>query len=1794
MRRLARLMRRRHLNAEGSRKAAFLRKRLALLARAFNPISGKWRSVAFGIGGVLPFAAATVFAQTPSITGLTPKANSFGIARSSDIRINFSTTMDAATMTAANIRIFGSQTGFLSTSGTYSGNQERVFDPTLRFKPGEEIMVTVTGANSSGGTALTQATVYSFRAEVQGGTGVFNSSNFGSGSSSHDIALGDLDGDGDLDAIIANYSDEPQEIWLNNGDGSFNSSTFSSGNSTDVVLGDLDGDGDLDAVVTNNLGTSSEIWLNNGDGSFVSSSFGGGGSFGAALGDLDGDGDLDAVIARAFNLKSAIWLNNGDGSFISSEFGATRISQDVALGDLDGDGDLDAVVANYFGNNGQEVWLNNGDATFTSSGFGGRNSTNVALGDLDGDGDLDALIANRSGANQQNYLCLNDGSGVFTTSNFGSSWSEDIAIGDVDGDSDLDVVIANSAFGTSKIWLNNGDATFNSKSLGFGKSTGVAFGDVDGDGDLDILMSVDDAAQRMHINQPPPHIAGLAPAANAFDVPRDADISISFDQEMNTASLAADPLPTQANIIIYGMQSGHIATTASFNYSNGDMTVEIDPAAEFKAGEQIMLTVTAASNSDGIAITQATVYSFRAAAEGGTGQFAGGSFGGSASARGCAVGDLDGDEDLDAIIAISGQAQEVWLNQGGGNFSSSTFGGGNTEDVALGDLDGDGDLDAVFAETSSLGGNIWLNNGDASFVSSNFGAGSNTDVALGDLDGDGDLDAIVARAAGQASAIWLNNGDGSFTSGTAGDTRTSTALALGDLDGDGDLDAVIANGFGQPQEILLNKGNAVFCATTFDAGDNSEDVALGDLDGDGDLDAVFANFGSAEQKLWLNNGDASFALHTVTGGGNSLAVDIGDLDGDGDLDIAIANSSQAKQFLLNNGDASFTSTGFASGKSRAVALGDVDGDGDLDAVFANLGQAGEILLNLPPPPTITGMTPTSVLAGPGGLNLAIDGTHFESTGAQISLLDAGGSPIGMRDLVLSSSTATSFAAQIPAGLLATAGTLTLTVSNPSASTSTTLTVHPLISITGATCGCPDQLTVYSALPTSATAGHVWSLAGGQIVGGQGSGSVQVVWDQGAAHSISVTRSYAGCCTTADVLSVAPETLNTIMDYAVLATNAIATLAVLANDSGAGLTLTGVENSGDGFPFVTSNTILYGSNPELAGVDLLSYTVMSSKGCTASGAVLIAVEGPAAIVNGEFIEWHKDRAGGVRGLRSAHAVASSPDERYVYVAGRNDHSIVIFERDNEVDTLRYIGRVRNGLGGINGLKYVSDIALSPDGKHLYAAGYGNNAVAVFAVDQLSGSLNFIESLVRGQTSGGLTIDGLTRPRSLTVSPDGKNVYAAGYVSNTVAVFRRLSNGTLQYVERHKDGSGGVDGLARVIDLAVSPDGKHVYAAGFADNALAVFNRSLSDGSLSFVERRKDGSGGIDGLAGISAVALSPDGKHVYTSGKNDRALALFTRNVTTGSLTWQARYKDGSGGVDGLNGVSGLAVSPDGRQVWAIGATDDALVLFDRDPAAGTLNYVESLHDGVGGVNGLDQAQALVVSPSGREIFVASSRDNALSYFLRNFAPRAVDDVVGGVVVNSSKVISAINNDRDSDDHGLTISATTGATLGTVTISGGGLTLRYVAGAAPGEDSFSYTVEDGHGGTSTATVKLNVTLSKAGAGEEVVPGPGRQRGTDADNTVIADLRVTPNPASADPTVAFRLHRAAPLRLRIVDLSGLVVRETIRRTLQPGEYRLALDGQGSEVRLPAGSYIVELQAQESDGASLKVVVPLVIIP
>ncbi|MCP4379278.1 MAG: VCBS repeat-containing protein, partial [bacterium] len=246
---------------------------------------------------------------------------------------------------------------------------------------------------------------------------------------------------------------------LNDGSGSFSDSGQTlaavSNISYSTNLADLDGDGDLDIHISNFTSTGDTVYFNNGAGVFTDSGqlLGGEYTIASDIGDMDGDGDMD-IVSAAYNGTSRIQLNDGNGVFTDSGVNpgpSGKLNADVSLADIDGDGDLDILLLRDSARGHPSLVLkNDGNGNFTDTGqLIIHGTTNVAysynhiVSDIDNDGDVDWIISDYAEADK---VYLNDGTGVFTDSGMRLGGenvnSQELALGDVDGDGLEDVVVA--------------------------------------------------------------------------------------------------------------------------------------------------------------------------------------------------------------------------------------------------------------------------------------------------------------------------------------------------------------------------------------------------------------------------------------------------------------------------------------------------------------------------------------------------------------------------------------------------------------------------------------------------------------------------------------------------------------------------------------------------------------------------------------------------------------------------------------------------------------------------------------------------------------------------------------------------------------------------------------------------------------------------------------------------------------------------------------------------------------------------------------------------------------------------------------------------------------------------------------------------------------------------------------------------------------------------------------------------------------------------------------------------------
>ena len=394
----------------------------------------------------------------------------------------------------------------------------------------------------------------------------------------------------------------------------------------------------------------------------------------------------------------------------------------------------------------------------------------------------------------------------------------------------------------------------------------------------------------------------------------------------------------------------------------------------------------------------------------------------------------------------------------------------------------------------------------------------------------------------------------------------------------------------------------------------------------------------------------------------------------------------------------------------------------------------------------------------------------------------------------------------------------------------------------------------------------------------------------------------------------------------------------------------------------------------------------------------------------------------RRLTSPEDIVISPDGRFAYVASLGSHAIAIFRRERRTGFLtqlpgrrgcvhhRLTSRPSRSCTSARGMGAPAALALSPDGRNLYVASAGSDALTVFARSARTGALDQLEgpgSCLSAQPGPDCVVGrGFNEPTSVDVSPDGARVYVTGRrFPSAIAILTRAPDGRVTQPPGPAgcvSHLGGFDcGIARGLgspeEVTVARDNRHVLVAGSRSNSvvsLTVAPEGLvqapgTDGCIAL--------GGAEGCAagvtlrGAVDLAVSRDGRRVYAAASIADGIAILRRDRTTGALS-QRRGRagcisqEGSGGRctrgRALDEVWGIALSPDGRNLYAVSSKVNMLGSMARDRETGRLAQLPG-RDGcfIRGFRapdigcregrGLTVAVAVAVSPDGRNVYVAS-------------------------------------------------------------------------------------------------------------------------------------------------------------------------------------------------------------------------------
>jgi large repetitive protein len=626
-------------------------------------------------------------------------------------------------------------------------------------------------------------------------------------------------------------------------------------------------------------------------------------------------------------------------------------TRSVAIGDIDLDGDLDLVCGNSQANT---LFLNDaGTIGISSSWFpaGIDRTRNIALGDVDGDGYLDVICGNFDGANT---LYLND-RGTLRALPADTLWTdntaESVALGDMDNDGDLDIVFGIPLFPTA-IYFNEGGLFPGPPTLigGPNETRCVVVGDIDGNGYLDIVQSNFGATACTYVYLNRQSDVDSLPAWSSPAGHQTLGVALADlngDQRLDLICANFD----QPNTIYYHEADSLYATTPSWSSGPADSGEDVEVGDVDGDGDVDLIIAN---------FEQPTALYLNDLSDTGGALTTIPAWGTSRADRtiDTALGDIDGDGDLDLVCGNADELSTVYMNltpplELEPSWESVFPAQNRTKSVALGDVDGDGDLDLVCGNggAEEMVSTCYLNQ-DGRFETTPSWLSAEprrtASIALANVNLDDRLDLICGNQGeidGEVSTAFQNIG-GSFSSlptWTSGPRKVTTSVAVGDINGDGLVDLVCGNG-GDSSMVFLNLGSNFDTKPAWASNDTlqTSGIALGDVDGDGDLDLVCGNNGLEDPStLYLNEG-RMFADEPAWSSAQTFFtndVALGDIDGDGDLDLACANNPQATTVYFNQGGIFAPSAGWSSRPparpTTSVVLGDLDGDGDLDLVCGN-------------------------------------------------------------------------------------------------------------------------------------------------------------------------------------------------------------------------------------------------------------------------------------------------------------------------------------------------------------------------------------------------------------------------------------------------------------------------------------------------------------------------------------------------------------------------------------------------------------------------------------------------------------------------------------------------------------------------------------------------------------------------------------------------------------------------------------------------------------------------------------------
>ncbi|MEA3212589.1 MAG: large repetitive protein [Chthoniobacter sp.] len=856
------------------------------------------------------------------------------------------------------------------------------------------------------------------------------------------VAVGDFNGDGRPDLAVANYGSDSVSVFLNQtAPGatapSFATPTaFATGDEPQsVAVGDLNGDGRPDLVVANvgNAGNDTvSVLLNQTAPGATAPSFAAQATFAVAsdpytvaIGDLNGDGRLDIVTANPSNGNVSVLLNSPTAAFLPAQhISVGSLPTGLSIGEINGDGRPDLVVT-LRGEDRVAVLLNqtgpgSGSAAFAvpQKFFTGSAPVDVSLGDVNGDGEFDVAVASRAQGTVSVHLNKTPpGAAAITFASptplaVGSN-AFGVALGDVNGDGKADVVASNFGGNTVSVFANQTDpgaatATF---AAGTTLTTGskpavVVLADINLDGTADLAVAnsgTDTVSVLLNttvLNPPQPSFgpqATFGAASPPFHVAA-GDLNGDGRPDLVTPNASSGAVEVRLNQTAPGATVPSFASGATFA-SGGAYPVVAAIGDVNGDGRPDLVVANRDSNNVAVLLNQtapgATAPSFAPARTFAVEMFP----------NFVTIGDVNGDGRPDLTVANEGTDRvSVLLNSAGtagaslftidwnpdGSFDGRATGTLGTFPVTLTSTDGTSNGGSTFATNFpvNLGTNgvpgigdptvvneaaaIDWNDGAAGTATIDFGGGvvrdpivliNFTDPLVETFDFADSLTLVILDQ-NPAGTVTIAPGNVVTTNGgNSGSADNGFAVQI--LGSFSSITFATNVNLVTPRDsvglsVAVRPG--AFAASfgaqgAFSVGDGPRVVQLADVNGDGRADVVASNLNSTFVSVLLNQTAPgatapSFGEQVTFATGRSGAVDVADVNGDGRPDLVVDNPYDATvSVLLNQTAPGATTPSFAAqatfgAAAGAVTIGDVNGDGRADVVLTDTSNSTvQTLLN---------------------------------------------------------------------------------------------------------------------------------------------------------------------------------------------------------------------------------------------------------------------------------------------------------------------------------------------------------------------------------------------------------------------------------------------------------------------------------------------------------------------------------------------------------------------------------------------------------------------------------------------------------------------------------------------------------------------------------------------------------------------------------------------------------------------------------------------------------------------------------